>query len=50
MSVGIFLDSNILIYSHDEDGGEKYLLANQWMQDYGGVRVVNPFVSTRAEG
>jgi len=34
MSAGIFLDSNILVYAHDEDGGEKYHRANQWVKTF----------------
>ncbi len=34
MSDGIFLDSNILVYAHDEDAGEKYHRADQWIQGF----------------
>jgi len=34
MNAGIFLDSNILIYAHDADEGEKYRLADRWVQDF----------------
>jgi predicted nucleic acid-binding protein len=34
MNDGIFLDSNILIYAHDEDGGEKFHRASQWIQAF----------------
>ena len=34
MSVDIFLDSNILIYAHDKDEGEKYHRADLWFRDF----------------
>jgi len=34
MNGGLFLDSNILIYAYDEDGGEKNDCANQWMKEF----------------
>lgn len=30
----VFLDTNILVYAHDADAGEKYRLADQWIQAF----------------
>lgn len=41
----IFLDTNILLYAHDLDAGEKYHRAKQVLSEMiEGIRIQNPFL------
>jgi len=44
MNAGIFLDSNILVYAHDADAGEKYRSADRWIRGFwstGGLPILS---------
>ncbi len=38
MNVDVFVDTNILVYAHDKDAGEKHVVARGLTQDFWGKR------------